>query len=174
MYVNVRDFIWHESFSINQQRIEHSYYTNVWKTNRETAVLEWKTLRNIHYSPDTVFEHTTWVKVFRSTGERVYPEGGGKTEEGTSGRAIHFFGGEKDVRLVLEKQYFDSSRPEFLGTVWSWIFGTEDYKTSAEEEARLKAAINKFMPETPKDNMSLETKTYFAGAARAAPAQSSR
>ena len=176
LYVNVRDFVWPDSYTIDSQGIRHTYYTNVWKTAKKTDAVPWGDLDQVYYSPHTTLAHTVWVKVFRSTGERV-SETGGETSEGESGRVIHFIPRPQissgsiseyvdpieDIRLVLEKEYFDTSRPEWMGHAWSWIFGTEDYKASPEEEARLKAAIVRFMPGTLKAKLAPETRAYLGG-----------
>ena len=157
LFGNVRDYIWSESFSINQERNERTFYPSIWKPAQQET-LEWKDVSYIGYAPNKTFEHEVWIKVFRSTGKPA----GGQTEKSTSGRAI-ILSGTKDREIVfaLEKQYNDTSFPRFMINVWSWIFGTEDFAVAPEEERRLKAVINKYLPENLKETADNETKEYL-------------
>jgi hypothetical protein len=159
LFASVRDYIWYESFSINQDRIERAYYTTVWKTEKKTETLEWKNVKYIGYIPEKYLESTTWIKVNPVTRERV---GKGQTEEGMKGRVIHFRqNDDKIIEIVLEKQSYNTEYPQFMRTAWSWIFGSEDYAVTPEEERRLKAAINKYLPENVKQTANAETKEYL-------------
>ena len=156
LWGNIHGYIWRDSLTINQDRIEHiSYSPVIYKAEKTTETLEWKNVTGIHYSPDKTFESTTWVKVNPVTRERV---GTGKREEGTKGRAIFLTGQNGDLTFALEKQSFGKD----FGAVLDWIFGSEDFAFSPEEEARLKSAINKFLPEDVKQKMSPETREYLS------------
>jgi hypothetical protein len=163
LYVNTRDFIWHESYTVDSSGITHSYYNNVWKTTKRSDRIEWRDVDYIGYSSGKTLEQTTWVRVYRSTGERVYPEGGGETEEGKTGRVIRFSSayGEKFIDVILEKQSYNEEYPQWMMIVWGWIFGTEDYVISPEEEERLKLAIMKRLPKATRQEMSPEARAYL-------------
>lgn len=157
LWGNIHRCIWSESFSINQDRMEHiSYSPVVWKAEKKTETLEWKNVTNFHYSPDGVFESEVYIQVNPVTRERV---GTGQREEGTKGRAIGFYGLSGGVVFALEKQSFGKD----FGAVFDWIFGNEDYAFSPEEERRIKSAINKNLPEKIKEAAEKETKEYLSG-----------
>jgi hypothetical protein len=89
LWGNVHRSIWSESFSINQDRIEHiSYSPVVWKAEKKTETMEWKNVTSFHYAPDRTFESTTWIQVNPVTRERV---GKGQREEGRNERTGDFF-----------------------------------------------------------------------------------
>lgn len=155
LWANIHRCIWHESFSIDQDRIEHiSYSPVVWKTEKNTETLEWKNVTSFHYASRTTFESTTWVKVNPVTRERV---GKGQRTEGLEGRAIFFYGQSGEVVFALEKQSFGKD----FGAVFDWIFGNEDYVFSPEEERRLKEALNKYLSDKVKESANSETKEYL-------------
>lgn len=156
LWTNIHRCIWRDSLSINQDRIEHiSYSPVIYKAERTTETIEWKNVTGIYYASNKTFESTTWVKVNPVTRERV---GKGQREEGIEGRAIIFTGQSGELTFALEKKSFGKD----FGAVLDWIFGSDDYAFSPEEEVRLKNAINKYLPEEVKQKMSPETKEYFS------------
>ena len=156
LYLNARDFIWPESYSINEERIQHSYYTNVWKTSKVKDSLRWADISLIDYSPETNLESTTWVQVDPVTRERI---GQGRWEEGVRGRALFFSGGGDHMKLVLEKERYGSP----IGDALDFILGDDDYKISSESEEALKAALNKVVPKSAMEKSSPAARAYFAG-----------
>lgn len=156
LWVNIRESIWYESFSLNQDRIEHtSYPEHIWSQQKNTETVEWKNVTYFSYVPATTFESTTWIKVNPVTRERI---GKGQRTEGIEGRAIVFAGQDKQIKFALEKQSFGKD----FGAVFDWIFGSEDYAFSLEEERRLKEALNKYLPEKVKEAANKETKGYLS------------
>ena len=155
LWVNVHRYIWSESFSIDQDRIEHiSYSPVVWKAEKNTETLEWKNVTYFSYVSATTFESTTWIPVNPVTRERI---GQGQREEGSKGRAIVFAEQNKQIKFALEKESFGKD----VGAVFDWIFGSEDYVFSPEEERRLKEVLNKYLPEKLKESANNETKEYL-------------
>lgn len=163
LYVNVRDFIWRETYSITSEGIFHSYYTNVWKTAQGADHLKWADVGRVSYVPHlTLDRHEPTTITDPLSGKRYRRIG--SSASGTEGRAISFCHGGyvcepaeegRDIRLILEKEHFGGFPPI------DWIFGSDDFKPSPREEARLKAAIVRFMPDTLKAKLSPETRFYL-------------
>lgn len=165
LYVNVRDFIWRETYSINRGGISHSYYTNVWKTAKRTNHLKWADVGFVSYVPRLTLDYHEPTTITDPLSGKRYRRIG-SSASGIEGRAVSFCHdayvcapAEKgqDISLILEKEHFGGFPPI------DWIFGSDDFNASPREEARLKVAIIRFMPGTLKAKLSPETKAYFKG-----------
>jgi hypothetical protein len=165
LYVNVRDFIWPETYTISEDGISHSYYRSVWKTGKTTNRLDWADVGFVYYSPNSILEHHEPTTITDPlSGDRYRRIG--SSESGTRARLISFsdkaylsepYKEGRDIRLILEKEHFGGFPPI------DWIFGSDDFKASPGEEARLKAGIIRFTPGPLKAKLSPETKAYLTG-----------
>ena len=136
--------IWRtDRISINSERIERTYSPSIWQTEKET--IEWK---NVNACRKFTEDETIWLKSGKT---------GAVFKAGDIRKGITLVETEeKAIKFVLEKWNVHHNLLEDL------MFGNTDFTVSPKEEARLKKALNKYLPENVKANMSPESREYLS------------
>lgn len=146
LWKNIQQNIWTESFSINSDQVEITYYPTIGETGKQ--IVEWKNVASCAYFSGQ-FDTVKWRMTV----------GGTTWEEGETRRGITLFDRNKNgATLLVEKDAFNT---DFRAFFYEWVFGSNDFTFSPEEEMRLKKAINKYLPENVKQQMEPETKEYM-------------
>lgn len=146
LWTNVKQNVRTESISINSERVLKTHYPDSIIKN---DILEWKNIASCGY-----FSGEFGVVKSRMV------VGGTQWETGDNLRGITLTDqNKKQLTLLIEKDEFDT---HWMSYFKEWIFGSNDFAFSPADEARLKKALNKYLPEEVKQKMSSETKEYLS------------
>ena len=145
LWSNIKQNILKESISLNSERLMKTHYPD---SILKTDVLEWKNITSCDYfSGEFGVVHSRMVV------------GGTQWKTGDNLRSVTLTDqNKKQVTLVIEKDEFDT---HWMNYFKEWIFGSNDFAFSPEDEARLKKTLNKHLPENVKAKMSAQTKEYL-------------
>ncbi len=146
LWGNISENIRTQSYLINSERAEHYFYHQD-KNEYVRSSIEWKDVASCKYISGRDTEK--WRQ-----GTTVWEKGGASRNISLTDQ-----NNKNWVSFSIEESTVDTS---ILGTLQLWIFGTNDTAFSAEDEARLKKALNKYLPENVKEKMSPETKEYLS------------
>jgi hypothetical protein len=145
LWGNISKNIRTESYLINSERAEHYFY-HQGKNDYVRSSIEWKDVASCKYI--SARDTEKWRQ-----GTTVWEKGGANRNISLTDQ-----NNQNGVSFSIEESTIDTS---ILGTLQLWIFGTNDTGFLAEDEARLKKALNKYLPENVKQKWSPQTKDYF-------------